>query len=97
MKRYLLLFVFIAFPALAESEINGTDSTLILNGKKAITSFLRDNEVIVGAPKWSYQVAGTHHPWALIIKSEKGIYNCYLTFEKTSLKDMTCDLYLYMD
>ena len=97
MKRYLLLIVFIAFPTLADSETDGTDRTFILEGKKAITSFLRDNEVITGAPKWSYQVRGTHHPWALIIKSEKGIYYCYLTFEKTALKDMTCDLYLYMD
>ena len=102
-KPFLILFaLLITFFDLQARLVYGNSNVtevqkFTLTDEAGIVYFLENSKVIAGAPKWSYQVAGTSYPWALLIKSEYGILNCYLTFDKRSLDKLSCDKYVSSD
>ena len=65
--------------------------------KKIITNFLKNSDVMAGAVKWSSAIGGSKQkkPWALLLKSDEGIFNCYLTFSQSDIESLTCDRYDY--
>ncbi len=52
---------------------------------------------MAGAVKWSSAIGGSKQkkPWALLLKSDEGIFNCYLTFSQSDIESLTCDRYDY--
>ena len=98
-KLFLILFALLITcinlqVKLAYGNSDGIElQKFILTDEAEIVYFLENSKVIAGAPKWSYQVAGTSYPWALLVKSEYGILNCYLTFDKRSIDELSCDEY----
>lgn len=94
----LILFLTVCvLPVWAASSNNSYDERFNLKDKKAITNFLKNNDVLAGAVKWSSAIGGSKQkkPWALLLKSNKGIFNCYLTFSQSDIEALTCDRYDY--
>lgn len=93
----ILLLVICALPVWAGNPNNSYDERFILKEKKIITNFLKNSDVITGAVKWSSAIGGSKQkkPWALLLKSDEGIFNCYLTFSQSDIESLTCDRYDY--
>ena len=93
----ILLLVICALPVWAGNSNNSYDERFILKEKKIITNFLKNSDVMAGAVKWSSAIGGSKQkkPWALLLKSDQGIFNCYLTFSQSDIESLTCDRYDY--
>ena len=93
----MVLIVFCVSSVWADTSNNSYDDRFILEDKKDITNFLKNSDVLAGAVKWSSAIGGSEQkkPWALLLRSDLGIFNCYLVFKKSDIKFLTCDRYNY--
>ena len=96
-RLILISIVFCASPVWADTSNNNYDERFILETKKDITNFLKNSDVLAGAVKWSSEIGGSKQkkPWALLLRSDLGIFNCYLVFKKSDIQSLTCDRYNY--